>query len=125
MDTEITEYNKEWLFYDGDCEVCRAWAGRLERRLKKHQIAIAPLQSDKAVALLAIAPGKALNEMKLVTVRGEVLGGADAFIYLTKCFWWGRGLRLLARVPGVRFVLRRAYAALARRRYCLKGGCRL
>jgi predicted DCC family thiol-disulfide oxidoreductase YuxK len=177
--TEITEYDKEWLFYDADCALCTAWARRLEQKLHKHAVAIAPLQSATAITLLgrnlvepnrvalqprrnAILPlpkgeGRGegegsirtpiatdystanansicslgagvrdeLTEMKLRTASGEILGGADALIYLAKYFWWGRGLRLVARVPGVKFVLRRAYAGFAKRRHCLKGGCRL
>jgi len=125
VNTEITEQCKEWAFYDAECKFCRDLAERFRERLLRRGVGLAPLQTDWVRELLGLAPGELPDEMKLLTKNGKIIGGADAVVYLARYFWWGWGLRLVAHLPGARFVLRRAYAALARRRYCVKGGCRI
>jgi predicted DCC family thiol-disulfide oxidoreductase YuxK len=126
VNTEITEHIKEWLFYDADCALCRGWVARLARRLRGQGIGAVPLQSQEARERLGHAANPPWNEMKCLTTDGCILGGADALVYLVdRCFWWGWGLRVIAQLPGAKFVLRRAYAWLARHRHCVKGGCEL
>jgi predicted DCC family thiol-disulfide oxidoreductase YuxK len=125
VNTEITERIKEWLFYDAECAICRGWVQRLRKRLHRQGIGVAPLQAEWVGERLGLAPGELPEEMKLLTSTGEIFGGADAILYLARYFWWGWGLRVVAHLPGARFVLRRAYAWLARHRYCLKGGCKV
>ena len=125
MNTEITEAIKEWVFYDGDCALCRGFAARFAERLHQRGVGVAPLQAAWVRERLCLDGVEPVNEMKLLTGCGETLGGADAVIYLARFFWWGWVLRVVAWLPGARFVLRRAYARFARHRHCAKGGCRI
>jgi predicted DCC family thiol-disulfide oxidoreductase YuxK len=125
VNTENTEIIKEWVFYDGECTVCQGFANRLAGRLQRQGVGVASLQAKWVRERLHLGSGETINEMKLVTGRGETLGGVEALIYLARYFWWGWGLRLLARLPGGRIVLRQAYAGFAGRRNCLKRGCRI
>jgi predicted DCC family thiol-disulfide oxidoreductase YuxK len=125
VNTEITEEYKEWVFYDADCAICTGFARRFQKQLHHRGIGLAPLQAQSVRERLGWGKDEPLTEMKFLTERGEISGGADAIIYLARYFWWGWGLRLMAHLPGARFVLRRAYAWFARRRHCAKGGCKL
>ena len=136
MHTETTDNNKEWVFYDGNCALCRDWAHRLEGGLQQQGVGIAPLQTEWAAKFIVPVNNRSADrlplreqafrapeEMKVLTSNGALLGGADALIYLAKYFWWGWGVRLAAQVPGVRFALRRAYAWLAKNRHCIGRRC--
>jgi hypothetical protein len=61
---------------------------------------------------------QALEEMRVLTTDGEVLGGADAVIFLGQQLWWATPLALLAWVPLIHTLLDRAYRWVAARRTC-------
>ncbi len=106
--TEITDENGETLFYDGDCSFCTHWADRLSPILRRRGVVVRPLPV-------------ASEEMRLRTADGEVLGGADAVVYLARRIWWAWPLRLPAYLPGGMTVLRRGYRWVARNRSCKVG----
>lgn len=61
--------------------------------------------------------------MRVRTIDGRDIGGADAVVFLAGFVWWGRPLRLLAKIPGVKIFLRRIYREIAARRSCDCGAC--
>jgi predicted DCC family thiol-disulfide oxidoreductase YuxK len=79
---------------------------------------------------LALPDDLLLAEMRVLTVSGHVLGGADALLYLahelgaSRRVWWPRPLTIVSKLPLVMPVLRFAYRWVARRRYCGQGACR-
>jgi predicted DCC family thiol-disulfide oxidoreductase YuxK len=68
-----------------------------------------------------------LEEMRVLTVEGRVLGGADALVYLATELqrrpWWAWLLVAANRMPFGMRMLRTAYRWIAARRYCRQGGC--
>ena len=66
-----------------------------------------------------------LREMRVLRADGQVLGGADAFVYLARFVWWAWPLALLARVRGAMPVLRAIYRVIARNRYAISRSCGL
>jgi predicted DCC family thiol-disulfide oxidoreductase YuxK len=113
------------LFYDATCGLCSAGERRLGRIVERRGFRIVPLQEPWAADLLGLAPGEVPDEMKLRTADGRVLGGVDAFVHVSRFVWWAWPVYALARVPGVRPLLRRAYARLARNRHRISGACAL
>lgn len=115
----------EWVFYDGECLMCTQWARRMQPILNPQGIGLAPLQTDWVKKIIA-QRADPLKEMLVRTPQGEIVGGADAFIYLSrKIWWWGGGFYLMAQIPGMKFFLRKLYAKIAKKRYCLGGSCRI
>jgi predicted DCC family thiol-disulfide oxidoreductase YuxK len=108
--TEITDKNGGVVFYDAECRFCTSWARRGERWFSKRGFRFAPL-SEPA------------DEMKLVTNKGQTIGGAHAIVYLARRVWWGWPLWAASRVPGVMRLLDYGYRQFAIRRYCLHGAC--
>ncbi len=112
-----------WVFYDGRCSMCAGIIGRLRRTLIRRGFLLAPLQRGWVQERLGLGPEELLDEMRVLTADGEILGGAEAAIYLARHIWWGRPLAMLARVPGALSVMRRLYRLIARRRYRFRGVC--
>ena len=54
--------------------------------------------------------------MRVITVDGQSFSGADALIFLARRIWWAWPLAVVALIPGVRSLLRRAYGYYASRR---------
>jgi len=106
----------ECVLFDGECSLCKGYARRFNLTLKKRGIGLVPLQSAFAQDKLD-GVSDPLKEMLLVTADKKVIGGADAFIYLSRKIWWAYGFYLLAHIPGVRFVYRRIYAHVACNRH--------
>src|SRR5207245_5341784 len=59
-------------------------ARRLRRVLEPRGYAVAPLQAPRVQELLGLPPDKLLLEMRGLTSGGEVIGGADAIVFLAR-----------------------------------------
>jgi predicted DCC family thiol-disulfide oxidoreductase YuxK len=123
--TEIKENISGWVFYDADCAYCRDLAGRVHGLLASRRFHLAPLQASWVRNRLGLREGEPLGEMKMLTARGQIYGGADALIQLCRSIWWAWPIAILARIPGVKPIMRAAYRQAARNRYCLSGQCGL
>ena len=118
MNTEITEYGKGWVFYDAECQVCRGWVERTHALMAQHGCHPVPLQSSWARTRLGLGPEERLTEMKFLAADGRIFGGADALLQIARAIWWAWPLYALARISGVRPVLRMLYRHFAARRHC-------
>lgn len=124
MNTEITENNKGWVLYDGDCPICLAFVRHLTKPLGRRGFKLAPLQTHWVMDRLGLRPYEPPAEMKILTAQGKIYGGADAIIYLARSIWWAWPLFIMTILPGGKSLLRLSYRWLARHRYCVKGGCK-
>ena len=112
-----------WVFFDAQCAFCTAWARRLGPVLEPRGFALAPLQDPRVPELLSLPPDELLLEMRVLTPDGQQFGGADAFVYLARHVWWAWPLYALAKLPGVRALLRAGYRSIAARRHCKASAC--
>ncbi len=124
--TERTDISKSspggWLFYDGTCGRCTAWAERLTPWLVRRGYRVAPLAGNRARRL--VGPSAATSdEMLLHTAAGRVIGGADAALHLAGLVRWLQPLAAAAVWPPVAEALRAIYGWFARRRHCSSGAC--
>ena len=107
-----------WILYDAHCRMCRNMMRRFEKTFMSRGFAFGPLQLD-------LQPGERPNEMRVRTPDGHDFGGADAVLFLARFVWWGRPLRLFAKLPGAKKLLHRIYREIASRRSCDNGACLL
>ena len=82
-----------------------------------------PLQTPWVRQWLDVPVGEPLSDMKVLTIDGSTIGGADAALYLSRTIWWAWPLWLVGHIRIVRHVLRRGYAWVAQRWPCAKGAC--
>jgi predicted DCC family thiol-disulfide oxidoreductase YuxK len=127
VNTETTVKNetKGWLFYDADCSRCVRAAARSSQVLARFGFQLSPLQTPGTPERVGVSPEALRHRMHLLTREGGRFAGADALIEIARHVRWARPFLLVTRVPGVPPLLRRAYDAVAARRYCLGGACRV
>lgn len=104
-----------WILYDGTCHLCQSGARRFGPLLRRRGFRLAPLQSAIARSFVH----DTVYEMKVVTRRGQILGGADGIAHIARHIWWTRPLAWLWLVPPLRPLFRRLYAWIAAHRHCL------
>ena len=112
-----------WILYDGDCRFCTASARRFDRIFRRRGFLFLPLQTNWVLKRLGLKPGAPLEEMRVLTCDGRDIGGADAVILLARKIWWAWPFFALARLPGMRDILNRAYRWIAARRGCNHIAC--
>lgn len=121
----MTENKKKWIFYDGECRVCVGMKGRLAGIFERRGFCWEPLQAEWVSEATGLSEAELLTEMKVLTDRGEVIGGIDAWIYLVRRVWWLLPLYGLSRFGWGHRLLDRFYRAFADNRYCIGGACRI
>ena len=143
-----------WVGYDGDCGFCcilvRRWQGVFEKRgftfvpLQNHWLAgrlatvgrASPPGQNMGLAKMNAAEehqrvgrgrpdyGDIPDEMKLLTADGRVLGGAAAIAAMARAVWYFAPAGWFMGLPGIRFLVDRAYKWVARNRHQL-GVCKV
>jgi predicted DCC family thiol-disulfide oxidoreductase YuxK len=122
-DSKGRRASRGWVFFDRDCPTCTSLARRFRRTLEARGFGLAALQDPRAQALLALPPEELLREMRVATSEGQILGGADAVIYLARQIWWAWPLYPAAKLPGVLRLLGIGYRWIADHRTCRSGVC--
>jgi len=112
-----------WVFYDGSCSICTGWVRRLGPALAKHGYQLAPLNTQWVQRRLGVDMQTALGQMWVITPDGQVLGGADAALHLSRATGWLAPLRVMAVIPGGMAVMRALYRWIASHRHCIGGSC--
>jgi predicted DCC family thiol-disulfide oxidoreductase YuxK/uncharacterized membrane protein len=125
VNTEITEHvNIEgWVLYDGDCWFCIRLARCFRPWLVGRHFELMPLQTPWVRTRLNAPDSDLLDEMRLLLPDGKVFGGVNALIEISRHYWWTWPLRQLARLPGIKPLLRLGYQRIARHRSCAGGTC--
>lgn len=126
MKTEQTENNggPGWIFYDGGCGMCARAVEKYRARWLAHGYRCEQLQTPWVLTRLGLTEAQALEEMKVITKDGRVLGGAEAMCFVMQFIGWTKPAYWLSRVPGMLCLLRPLYRWLARHRHCWGGQCR-
>jgi predicted DCC family thiol-disulfide oxidoreductase YuxK len=114
-----------WIFYDGQCRYCTTAARAWLRIFGRRGFEFLPLQTPWVQRRLGLDPDAPPEEMRVLTVANEDLGGADAVIYLARQIWWTRPIAWLAGLPGMSGLLDRGYRWIARHRGCTHIKCGL
>jgi predicted DCC family thiol-disulfide oxidoreductase YuxK len=118
-----------WVLYDASCSLCTGLMARVQSMLEAGGFRAEPLQSTWVRANLNMPEDVLLAEMRVLTLDGRLMGGADALVYLSRKLkarirpWWAWVLVAVSRIPFAMPVLRFVYARVAERRYCRRGGC--
>jgi alginate O-acetyltransferase complex protein AlgI len=125
--TEITEKKKlnGWVFYDADCRLCVRLAHRFQILLARRNFELLPLQSPWSRVRLGLTEPELLAEMRVITPDGNVLGGADALLEISRHYRLAWPVRQLARLPAIHHLFQQIYRRIARNRSCVNGACEI
>lgn len=108
--------------YDGECSICTGFVTRWGHRMRRAGFRLATLQSPLIQRRLHLQGTP--DEMKLITARGEVIGGAEAVVAIAEGLGFPHDLATVARTPLIMPLLRHLYATVAKHRSCVGGVCR-
>ena len=113
------------VLYDGQCGFCsrwvKFWAGTLGRR----GFGIASLDEPWVADRLKMPREELLTDIRLLTVSGELISGADVYLYVTRRIWWAWPFYAIFSLPGFNRLIHVGYRWFARNRYCVSHACRL
>ena len=125
MNTEITDttQNIDVVLYDADCRYCIRLAEGFRPILARKKFQLAPLQAPWVRQQLGLDETNLLSEMRLLKANGEVFGGADALVEISRKYGWAWPLCQLARSPLFMRWMRAGYGWVARNRPCANGAC--
>lgn len=121
----MTESKKNWIIYDGTCRICLKMKGWLGTLFEKRGFHWAALQTEWVGPATGLSEAELMEEMKVITKEGEVIGGVDAWIYLARFVWWMYPFYLAGRVPILHAGFAWFYRAFAANRHCVGGTCRI
>ena len=113
-----------WVLYDGECNFCTRWVHLWEKVIAKRGFALQDLQSAWAEGRLAMKKENLLDDIRVLTRNGDLINGADAYLYVTRRIWWAWPFYAIFSLPGFRWILWEGYRWFARNRYCASGQCR-
>jgi predicted DCC family thiol-disulfide oxidoreductase YuxK len=117
------------LIYDGECSFCQHQVDRLMRLSDQLRIEARSYHAPHAIdEFPSLSMEDCAEATQLIDPSGRIHSGADAVVYLMLHSRRWRWLGWLARLPGVKRLLRWVYARIAQRRYrlgrtCAEGGC--
>ena len=127
LTSELTDsksrHARGWLFFDAECEFCTRIARWLAPSMKRHCLAVAPLQDPRVAALLGLSREQLLFAIRFVFEDGSQYSGADALLAVARELWWAHPLVWLSKVPGMMGAMRGTYPWTAQRRKCLAQQC--
>ena len=118
-----------WVLYAAACPFCLNLMAHARGTLQAGGFQLEPLQSSWVRELLNLPEDQLLAEMRVLTRKGQVLGGADALVYLANELdagsrpWWAWLLVVASKMPFGMRALRYGYRWIAARRSCRQGVC--
>ncbi|GJM25016.1 MAG: hypothetical protein DHS20C16_14310 [Phycisphaerae bacterium] len=126
--TEITKQTDAglesgWVFFDGECPMCVTLANRFAGIFRRIGYRIAPQQTAWVRERLGLSEGEPLTEVRVLSPDGQVVGGAEAVVFVAQRIWWAWPLYALSRIPGVMIILRTIYRHIAANRFCISNAC--
>jgi predicted DCC family thiol-disulfide oxidoreductase YuxK len=113
------------VLYDGQCGFCsrwvKFWAGTLGRR----GFEIAALDEPWVADRLKMPREELLTDIRLLTAEGQLISGADVYLYVTRRIWWAWPFYAIFSLPGFNRLIHVGYRWFARNRYCVSHACKL
>ena len=120
---------RDWVLCDATCTFCQAVVSATQIPLEEGGFKLQPLQTPWVREILSPPEDQLLAEMRVLTRKGQVLGGADALVFVASELgirhrpWWAWALLIGSKLPFGMTALRAAYRWIAARRYCRQGAC--
>jgi predicted DCC family thiol-disulfide oxidoreductase YuxK len=120
------------VLFDGSCSLCRASANRVRRLDSRGRIELLDLHDPSATQRFPqINREEAMKWMQAVDPQGRISSGADAWARIGALLPGWSLLAWILLVPGIRWLVAKIYAWIARNRYrwnraiCEDGSCSL
>lgn len=113
------------VLYDGQCGFCSRWVKFWAGMLGRHGFEIASLDEPWVAERLRMPREELLSDIRLLTVGGQLISGADVYLYVTRRIWWAWPFYAIFSLPGFNRLIHAGYRWFARNRHHISHACRL
>jgi predicted DCC family thiol-disulfide oxidoreductase YuxK len=113
------------VLYDGACGFCSWWVPKWKNLLQKHGFEIATLQSDWVQNRIHMPEEELLKELRLLLENGQLINGADAYLYVMKKIPWTWPFGIFFSLPGFKKLFWWGYRTFSSNRYLVSNVCRM
>jgi predicted DCC family thiol-disulfide oxidoreductase YuxK len=114
-----------WILYDDACGFCSRWVRLWKKVVERRGFLLKDLQSAAADGNLKIPTENLLDDIRVLTHSGELVSGADAYLYVARRIWWAWPFYAIFQLPGFNWALWRVYRWVNRNRYRISRHCPL
>jgi 3-demethoxyubiquinol 3-hydroxylase len=104
------------IFYDGSCPICSKEVGMYRQQKARQILEWVDVSHPQFVPPLGQSAAELMQRFHVQTSAGELLSGAQAFVYLWAQLPGWRALALMARLPGMLPTMEWAYRQFLKRR---------
>lgn len=125
VNDDVQTPSRGWVLYDADCGFCARWVSFWARTLERRGFVPAPLQEPWIAEKLGMPLDALLADIRLLTATGELISGADVYLYVTRRIWWAWPFYAVFSLPGFNRLIHAGYRWFARNRYCISHTCKL
>jgi predicted DCC family thiol-disulfide oxidoreductase YuxK len=113
------------VVYDGHCGFCSRWVQYWARTLNRHGFEIASLDAPWVADQLRMSHEELLTDIRLLAADGQLISGADVYLYVTRRIWWAWPIYAIFSLPGFNWLIHVGYRWFARNRHHISHACRL
>ena len=113
------------VLYDGQCGFCSRWVKYWAGTLGQRGFEIASLDEPWVAERIKMPHEELLTDMRLLTTDGQLISGADVYLYVTRRIWWTWPFYAIFSLPGFNWLIHAGYKWFARNRYCVSHTCKL
>ncbi|MGD0791556.1 MAG: DUF393 domain-containing protein [Terriglobales bacterium] len=113
------------VLYDGHCGFCSRWVKYWAGTLGRRGFEIALLDEPWVGERLKMPREALLTDIRLLTADGQLISGADVYLYVTRRIWWAWPFYAIFSLPGFNRLIHVGYRWFARNRYCVSHACKL
>jgi predicted DCC family thiol-disulfide oxidoreductase YuxK len=113
------------VLYDGQCGFCSGWVMYWAGTLARHGFEIASLDEPWVAERLDMPHAELVTDIRLLTAAGDLVSGADVYLYVTRRIWWAWPFFVIFSLPGFKWLIHVGYRWFARNRYFVSSTCKL
>ncbi|MGD0212170.1 MAG: DUF393 domain-containing protein [Terriglobales bacterium] len=113
------------VLYDGHCGFCSRWVKYWAGTLARNGFQIASLDERWVAEKLMLPYEELVNDIRLLTTGGQLVSGAEVYLYVARRIWWAWPFYAVFSLPGFNRLIHAGYPWFARNRYCVSHACKL
>ncbi len=113
------------VLYDGQCGFCSRVVKRWEKALARNGLEVASLDEAWVAQKIKRPHRELISDIRLLKATGELVSGADVYLYVARRIWWTWPFYAVFSMPGFKQIMRAGYGWFARHRYAFSSVCRL
>jgi predicted DCC family thiol-disulfide oxidoreductase YuxK len=113
------------VLYDGECGFCSRWVQYWATTLARRGFQIASLDEPWVSEKITMPREELFTDIRLLTTNGQLISGANVYLYVTRKIWWAWPFYAVFSLPGFNWLIHFGYSWFARNRHRISRACRI